>query len=1024
MRLHLFILQLMLRLGYLCGRAAQQAGIGVAFLLLAGNLCGQQGNIPSFIVKDFTPAAGLCNGNIRLLSKDKQGYLWIGTTNGLSRFDGKFFTNFYHAPEDAFSIGHNFIHGIICAADGSIWILQGNGLSLFDPMTHSFMNYPIKEFYPHFSGTYHMLAEGHDGHLWIGNQNGLALFSSTQKRFRSPQEVNRILGRQDDGFAGNGIQGMAKGEKGDIWFCTYTTLFKWEPDKAQTITIGTPPFKGIKNTLAITGIDTVKGIVYTGTYEAGLLAYNYRTQQWQQFRTGADALSTPTYDPVKMHQPYNNALYAYISDLGYGFFDPITGALLPQQPVPYSKDRVMQTLLADEGHLWIGTDNGLLLLSPERIALKNLTTAGQSQGAFNTVQMHPAAPLLFAGNYGTQTSFEMPVEGGHRRALKGINGLLRYHFYSRNGTEWISTENEVFHKKKDGSLWEKVPVMHPGMASEQLLTRNFAEDDKGRLWLRVRNAGAFLLDSNAQVFRPVAMPRQAVSPVYADLLFCPLTKTLWISEENTGLYALTEIEKSWRHHPLKQGNTPLTAVRIVLGSKGTIVFADPFNGIGMYQPQSQTLKLISQKNGLLSNNVSSIDTDESGNLWTFSPEGLSKIMAGTEDIANFSHPMLRKVQEIACGKNGMVYIATAEGLFSLAGKDLVPHFFSGKIRLDKVEVLGKAIPLNGSFSLPASGGDIRITFSYTALYAQQRPGFEYRFEGEQDWKSTGEQNNISFSRLSSGNYHLFIRMKEQADQNTWLQVRWTIEKPFWQKLWFIVLLTLLGAGTAYVLVQKRISAIREKSALRQKMAETEMAALQAQMNPHFLFNALNSIDAMVQEGDRYNATTYLNKFARLIRNVLDGSRQKSVPLSQDIESLRLYLELESMRLDNSFDWEITGAAALMQMDIKIPSLMVQPYVENAILHGVRHLTQRKGNITIDYRLEKGALIATITDNGNGREYAHTMEKTKQHSHGMTISKSRIENFNFLNKGTVTIEDLRDTHGNACGTRVIVYLPIM
>jgi LytS/YehU family sensor histidine kinase len=141
-----------------------------------------------------------------------------------------------------------------------------------------------------------------------------------------------------------------------------------------------------------------------------------------------------------------------------------------------------------------------------------------------------------------------------------------------------------------------------------------------------------------------------------------------------------------------------------------------------------------------------------------------------------------------------------------------------------------------------------------------------------------------------------------------------------------------------------------------------MAALRAQMNPHFIFNSINCIDAMVQEGDKYNATTYLNKFAKLLRNVLEGSRYSTVALSSDLETLRLYLELECMRMDENFTWTIDVSNDVTAADIRVPSLIIQPYVENAILHGLRHLTNKRGQVLVKvvrWRMQKAFFLLII-----------------------------------------------------------------
>jgi hypothetical protein len=425
----------------------------------------------------------------------------------------------------------------------------------------------------------------------------------------------------------------------------------------------------------------------------------------------------------------------------------------------------------------------------------------------------------------------------------------------------------------------------------------------------------------------------------------------------------------------------------------------------------------------LSNNVSSIDTDAEGNFWTYSNEGISKIMGSDFSVANYRHPGLVKMQEIACGNDGMVYVASAEGLYRFNGNLLQPYRPSGKLLINKVEVMGKPFPFGNAIYLPPGKSEIQISFSYIELYPGNQPAFEYRFEKDPEWKSLGERNMISFSRLSPGSYTLTIREKQENNPAQWQKLSWTIGKPFWQTTVFLGAALLITGMLVYFFTQRRINAIREKAALQQKMAETEMAALQAQMNPHFIFNSINCIDAMVQEGDKYNATTYLNKFAKLLRNVLEGSRNTTVSLTSDIETLRLYIELECMRMDETFSWQIDLPDEVAAADIRVPSLIIQPYVENAILHGLRHLSGKKGALNVKVRLNGEVLCYQITDNGVGREYARNIQKTQHTSVGLDITRERIEHFNQNNRGSVTIADLINEEGEPEGTEVNVLLPL-
>lgn len=993
------------------------------WVLVCIHAIGQTVEIPEFKQQVFNSANGLCNSNVRVITKDQTGYLWIGTANGLSRFDGHYFTNFFHTPGDSNSLGHNFIQGILCAADGKIWVLHVLGISLFNPENQYFTNFPIHQVYPHFSGGFSSFAEGYDGQIWLGNQNGLAVFNTRQKRYLNTKQLNQFLFRTGNGLEGTSINGIAKGENGRIWFNSYNRIFTWDPAHQQTLEINYLPLPGLNSSLAINYVDTVKGNLYFGTFNKGLVVYHYKTNQWENYRTGPESLSTGNYDPVRSLQPYNKNLDSYISELGIGFFDKEAGKLVPLEPVPFSNERVMLCLLADSNNLWAGTDNGLFLLTNEKIKPENITPANRNNGAFNTVQVQQDQPFIYSGNYGLPVVYRMPAKGGLKTDLKGVAGYMRYFFKSSSGAEWLSTEDAIFRKIPGSEAWKKVPLDIPGKQPSALLPRNFAEDSKGTIWVRIRNAGICRFDSLKQAFVEYPAPRLPNNSIYSGLLYLAATNTIWLSEENTGLYALNPGKGGWQHHPLRLANTPLTPARIVAGRDGTIVFPDPFNGIGIYFPESGKIRLISQKDGLLSNNVSSIDADKEGNLWTFSTEGISKIKGKDFSVANYQQPDLVKIQEIACGSDNMVYVATAEGLFRFNGNLLNPQKTEGILEINKVEVMGRPWPFAEKFTLAPGMSDIEVQFSYIDLYSGRTPLFEYRFENETEWKSLGERNRISFSRLSPGAYTLTIREKHEINPAKWQNLSWTIDKPFWQTNGFIAAGLLISGLLVYFFTQRRITAIREKAALQQKMAETEMAALQAQMNPHFIFNSINCIDAMVQEGDKYNATTYLNKFAKLLRNVLEGSRNATVSLTNDLETLRLYMELECMRMDENFDWQIELPDEVATADIRVPSLIIQPYVENAILHGLRHLSGKKGNLKVKVGLIGDVLSYQITDNGVGRAFAKNIQKTQHTSFGLDITRERIEHFNLNNRGSVTITDLKNEKGEPEGTEVKVLLPL-
>ena len=207
------------------------------------------------------------------------------------------------------------------------------------------------------------------------------------------------------------------------------------------------------------------------------------------------------------------------------------------------------------------------------------------------------------------------------------------------------------------------------------------------------------------------------------------------------------------------------------------------------------------------------------------------------------------------------------------------------------------------------------------------------------------------------------------------------------------------------------------------MAETQMQVLRSQMNPHFIFNSLNSIDAFVQSNDKYNATIYLGKFAKLMRNVLDSSKQNTISFSKDIETLKLYMEMELQRSENKFTVDITIDDELMNSDYKVPPLIIQPFIENAIIHGLRNRDDNGGTLCITISRTDRQIVYIITDNGIGRAAAERMHPGKGASYGLEMSYERVKLFNKEMAPSVEITDLYENK-KAAGTRIMVQLNII
>jgi LytS/YehU family sensor histidine kinase len=214
----------------------------------------------------------------------------------------------------------------------------------------------------------------------------------------------------------------------------------------------------------------------------------------------------------------------------------------------------------------------------------------------------------------------------------------------------------------------------------------------------------------------------------------------------------------------------------------------------------------------------------------------------------------------------------------------------------------------------------------------------------------------------------------------------------------------------------------------QKQLELEMQTLRAQMNPHFIFNSLNSISRFILTNDPASASEYLTKFSRLMRLILQNSQSSLVTLESDLEALHIYLELESLRFEEQFGYTILCDKELEPDFIKLPPLLLQPYVENAIWHGLMHKPD-KGHLTIELKQKEKILICRLTDDGIGRKKAAELNSKSAAQHksmGMTITANRLAMMEKLkdNEEMITINDLLDTSGNALGTEVILKIPVV
>ena len=449
-------------------------------------------------------------------------------------------------------------------------------------------------------------------------------------------------------------------------------------------------------------------------------------------------------------------------------------------------------------------------------------------------------------------------------------------------------------------------------------------------------------------------------------------------------------------------------------------------------------KIWNTENGLPNNYIYAVVPDNYGRLWISSNLGLAMLDSKKGIIRRFSKDDGLQDLEFntaSCFKDpgGKIFFGGIYGL-NMVNPDLtvndtyspVPIITAINIMNSSLSI-GMGMPYVDTVHLTHDKNFISFEFQTPNFSQTENISYQYMLTGvDSSWVNSGTRNFVSYTQLKPGQYTFLV--KSANNNNIWCSkprsLIIVISPPWYKKSLFIFLVSGLVIGFIFFLTRERLKTIKAREILKRQRAEAEMQALRSQMNPHFIFNSLNSINSFVVENKTHLASDYLTKFSRLIRLILDNSKNELITLDKEIETLKLYLLMESLRFENKFDYEIFIDNNLDISNIMIPPMIIQPYAENAIWHGLLHKSDH-GMVSIritNNETKSSDLIIKITDNGIGRDRS-TQIKSKtgnqNKSYGTDITLQRIRHLNPLN--TVEINDLFDSDNMSAGTEVLIYL---
>ena len=457
-------------------------------------------------------------------------------------------------------------------------------------------------------------------------------------------------------------------------------------------------------------------------------------------------------------------------------------------------------------------------------------------------------------------------------------------------------------------------------------------------------------------------------------------------------------------------------------------------GMLFYDIGTGKLESITRRNGLSSDVINDAALAPDGTLWLAGNKGLSRVSRqanGHYDIHNYTSYAGLPVSDLksVIADSQTVYLGTHNGLILFD-----PH--SPTIDRDP-EIMLRAVYVNDKRISPGeltrlSFRENNLRISYLSIIPKMIGQVLYRYQ-LQDSKNNRywvyvREPQLFLSSVEPGNYRLVIQACNNAGQ--WSRIPLTlsicIAVPFWQTWWFITACVAAVVGIVILFQSRKLQQLREKAANEKLMLDYQQQALINQINPHFLFNSMNSIQKYILREDKERAVSFVSKFAKLMRLGLEQSREAFIPLLREIELLNIYMLLENERFGKKISYKPELQEGLEQKQLMIPPMLIQPFLENAIRHGILN-KGGEGEVILRLYLDHHQLFCEVEDDGVGRKRAMELKQEEGHIHksfAMSINTSRLQLLTKSLNSTYFFEitDKEDQTGKPAGTLVKFILP--
>ena len=459
-------------------------------------------------------------------------------------------------------------------------------------------------------------------------------------------------------------------------------------------------------------------------------------------------------------------------------------------------------------------------------------------------------------------------------------------------------------------------------------------------------------------------------------------------------------------------------------------FATQGNGLIFWDGKNKTT--ITESNGLASDFVSNILV-HNNDIWCATNMGISHVQFSDANKFSYSITNITTKEGLPANEindlaflNDTIWVATNSGICFFNSQHNFVNSVAPLVYIRSMIINGADTTIKKNYSLPHDYNNLKISFRGISFKSQKEINYRYvlKTDGDSIFGIT-KNTEVEFLALSAGNYSFYVFA--QNSSGIWSKnaaaLSFTINPSWWQTWWFRLIILLVLSASVLAFNRSRVRRIKEKFSLEKKQASLQLTAMRAQMNPHFIFNVMGSIRNYMQKNDNESAEKYLISFAKLVRYTLDNSDIQEVTLEEELNAIREYAFLESKRFQNGFDFEIKVEEGIDMDDIMLPSLLLQPFVENAIKHGMERLNG-KGHLLIEIKKIKDSVSIAIQDNGVGRNDSSQWNEAmrgKHTSHGSKLTFERVAAYNKAYNKNIKMKVIDLANADIQGTRVEISL---